>query len=234
LELEKGNVRSSQRQRRHCLQPGRESLFLWNRQRHALNGQKSRLFLTLPRLAAEGDKQRSLEVACSDPVDENRERSDVPRDVQRAESFVQKSVRGGGSADENGGMDCIGTGLDVECVVSFQEGDVNAPEKLADRAKDAVVGQSKDEESEMEATLMESVLSTLLLISPFFFWGTAMVAMKGILPKAGPMFVAATRLIPAGALLVGFARYVGIILRISFLNPLTITCLQPWNQASRF
>jgi hypothetical protein len=44
-----------------------------------------------------------------------------------------------------------------------------------------------------------------LLVSPFFFWGTAMVAMKGVIPKTGPFFVAALRLIPAGALVVAFA-----------------------------
>ncbi|CAI5527353.1 unnamed protein product [Closterium sp. Naga37s-1] len=45
----------------------------------------------------------------------------------------------------------------------------------------------------------------MLLISPFFFWGSSMVAMKDVLPKAGPMFVASVRLIPAGLLLVAFA-----------------------------
>lgn len=44
-----------------------------------------------------------------------------------------------------------------------------------------------------------------MLVSPFFFWGTAMVAMKEVLPKCGPFFVSAFRLIPAGFLLVGFA-----------------------------
>ncbi|XP_019419006.1 PREDICTED: WAT1-related protein At3g02690, chloroplastic isoform X2 [Lupinus angustifolius] len=45
----------------------------------------------------------------------------------------------------------------------------------------------------------------VVLISPFFFWGTAMVAMKEVLPKCGPFFVSAFRLIPAGFLLIGFA-----------------------------
>ncbi|KAL8463588.1 hypothetical protein ACS0TY_034299 [Phlomoides rotata] len=41
--------------------------------------------------------------------------------------------------------------------------------------------------------------------SPFFFWGTGMVAMKQVLPKIGPYFVAESRLIPVGFLLIGFA-----------------------------
>jgi drug/metabolite transporter (DMT)-like permease len=42
--------------------------------------------------------------------------------------------------------------------------------------------------------------SPLLLISPFFLWGTAMVAMKGVIPQTTPLFMAAIRLFPAGIL----------------------------------
>lgn len=38
------------------------------------------------------------------------------------------------------------------------------------------------------------------LISPFFLWGTAMVAMKGVIPYTTPFFMAAVRLVPAGIL----------------------------------
>lgn len=54
---------------------------------------------------------------------------------------------------------------------------------------------------------MESKLSQrnlpflpLLLIAPFFFWGTAMVAMKGVIPNTTPLFMAGIRLVPAGLL----------------------------------
>lgn len=46
-----------------------------------------------------------------------------------------------------------------------------------------------------------SWLFSLLLIAPFFFWGTAMVAMKGSLPHTTPFFVATLRLVPAGLLI---------------------------------
>ncbi len=39
-----------------------------------------------------------------------------------------------------------------------------------------------------------------VLISPFFLWGTAMVAMKGVIPYTTPFFMAAIRLVPAGIL----------------------------------
>lgn len=108
--------------------------------------------------------------------------------------------------DDGDGMECIGTGLDVECVVPLKTLDAKAPGQFPERAVNRN-GMGEKEGGDGEAGLLKSVLETLLLISPFFFWGTAMVAMKGILPKAGPMFVASTRLIPAGALLVAFARY---------------------------
>jgi drug/metabolite transporter (DMT)-like permease len=46
-----------------------------------------------------------------------------------------------------------------------------------------------------------SPLFPLLLIAPFFLWGTAMVAMKGTLPHTSPFFMAGVRLVPAGVLI---------------------------------
>ncbi|WP_035991732.1 DMT family transporter [Leptolyngbya sp. KIOST-1] len=39
----------------------------------------------------------------------------------------------------------------------------------------------------------------IVLIAPFFLWGTAMVAMKGAMPHTTPFFMAGMRLVPAGA-----------------------------------
>lgn len=49
----------------------------------------------------------------------------------------------------------------------------------------------------------------LLLISPFFFWGTAMVAMKGVIPDTTPLFMAGVRMVPAGVLLLLVAALTG-------------------------
>jgi drug/metabolite transporter (DMT)-like permease len=50
--------------------------------------------------------------------------------------------------------------------------------------------------------LTESRLATpILLIAPFFLWGTAMVAMKGTIPHTTPLFMAGVRLFPAGLLI---------------------------------
>jgi drug/metabolite transporter (DMT)-like permease len=48
-------------------------------------------------------------------------------------------------------------------------------------------------------------LTPILLVVPFFLWGTAMVAMKGVMPHTTPLFMAVIRLIPAGILVLLFA-----------------------------
>ncbi|MEM9119770.1 MAG: DMT family transporter [Cyanobacteria bacterium P01_F01_bin.56] len=59
--------------------------------------------------------------------------------------------------------------------------------------------------------------SPLFLIAPFFFLGTAMVAMKYILPHTSPFFLAAFRLLPAGVLILILA----VILKLP--QPKTLT-----------
>jgi drug/metabolite transporter (DMT)-like permease len=49
----------------------------------------------------------------------------------------------------------------------------------------------------------------LLLIAPFFLWGTAMVAMKGTIPHTTPLFLAGVRLLPAGILILATALIMG-------------------------
>jgi drug/metabolite transporter (DMT)-like permease len=57
----------------------------------------------------------------------------------------------------------------------------------------------------MEKTMLfnaRSPLQRLLLIAPFFLWGTAMVAMKGVMSQTSPFFVGALRIMPAGLIVV--------------------------------
>lgn len=53
------------------------------------------------------------------------------------------------------------------------------------------------------------LLAPLLLIAPFFFWGTAMVAMKAVIPHTTPLFMAGVRLVPAGVLVLIVATILG-------------------------
>ncbi|WP_084639428.1 DMT family transporter [Geitlerinema sp. PCC 9228] len=48
-----------------------------------------------------------------------------------------------------------------------------------------------------------------LAIAPFFFWGTAMVAMKGVMPHTEPFFLAGWRILPAGILVLLAAALAG-------------------------
>ncbi|MBD2211785.1 EamA family transporter [Nostoc linckia FACHB-104] len=52
-------------------------------------------------------------------------------------------------------------------------------------------------------------IASLLLIAPFFLWGTAMVAMKGVIPHTTPLFMAGVRLLPAGILILVAAALMG-------------------------
>ncbi|MEO1297358.1 MAG: DMT family transporter [Cyanobacteria bacterium J06636_16] len=47
------------------------------------------------------------------------------------------------------------------------------------------------------------------MIAPFFLWGTAMVAMKGVIPETAPFFLATMRLMPAGVLVLIAALLMG-------------------------
>ncbi|OEL26246.1 WAT1-related protein [Dichanthelium oligosanthes] len=106
-------------------------------------------------------------------------------------------------------LDCVGTGSDVECFVDAgADADADAP--LLPARSRSPAAASKVDDGEGEAAVSASPSGKELwewasLVSPFFFWGTAMVAMKGVIPRTGPFFVAALRLLPAGALLVAFA-----------------------------
>ena len=63
----------------------------------------------------------------------------------------------------------------------------------------------------MHLKLTESKLpfANILLIAPFFLWGTAMVAMKGTIGHTTPLFMAGVRLVPAGVLVLGVAAAIG-------------------------
>ncbi|KAJ8550181.1 hypothetical protein K7X08_033888 [Anisodus acutangulus] len=112
-------------------------------------------------------------------------------------------------------VDCVGTGLDVECVV-------NPSEELS-KDSNFMFQNVKRDEGVLSIELLRTILEWGLLISPFFFWGTAMVAMKEVLPKTGPFFVSSFRLIPAGLMLVGFATSRGRNFPSGFTAWLSIT-----------
>ncbi len=52
-------------------------------------------------------------------------------------------------------------------------------------------------------------LNSLIYIAPFFLWGSAMVAMKGIVTQTTPLFMGGVRILPAGILVLLFAMVKG-------------------------
>jgi drug/metabolite transporter (DMT)-like permease len=68
---------------------------------------------------------------------------------------------------------------------------------------------SADVSGEIAETSTSQPVMSLLTIAPFFFWGTAMVAMKGVMPHTTPLFVAGFRLVPAGILVLIAAAIAG-------------------------
>jgi drug/metabolite transporter (DMT)-like permease len=63
---------------------------------------------------------------------------------------------------------------------------------------------------QLSSNSTSSLPKALLLIAPFFLWGTAMVAMKGVIPHTTPFFMAGVRLVPAGILVL----LVSLVLRL--------------------
>ncbi|KAF8407400.1 hypothetical protein HHK36_006531 [Tetracentron sinense] len=93
----------------------------------------------------------------------------------------------------------------VECIVTSP--DPEAPETAQLLQVKSSTFEIEDKNGEFSPP--QVFVNWAILISPFFFWGTAMVAMKEVLPKAGPFFVSSFRLIPAGMLLIAFAALRG-------------------------
>uniref|UniRef100_A0A1D1XZR0 Putative transporter sll0355 n=1 Tax=Anthurium amnicola TaxID=1678845 RepID=A0A1D1XZR0_9ARAE len=104
-------------------------------------------------------------------------------------------------------VDCTGTGTDVECF--FAESTSESDGLLQPGKVSSFEVEGGGDGAGSDGVLARGVFEWALLVSPFFFWGTAMVAMKGVIPKAGPFFVSAFRLVPAGLMLIGFAGIKG-------------------------
>ncbi|MBD2384727.1 DMT family transporter [Cylindrospermum sp. FACHB-282] len=62
---------------------------------------------------------------------------------------------------------------------------------------------------QLKLSASTSSFPPLLLIAPFFLWGTAMVAMKGVIPHTTPLFMAGVRSLPAGVLILIAAVVMG-------------------------
>ncbi|MFQ3614987.1 MAG: DMT family transporter, partial [Cyanobacteriota bacterium] len=55
----------------------------------------------------------------------------------------------------------------------------------------------------------QPIWQRLLMIAPFFLWGSAMVVMRDALAETTPLFIAILRLLPAGILVLAFRLWQG-------------------------
>ncbi|QDZ20536.1 WAT1-related protein [Chloropicon primus] len=85
-------------------------------------------------------------------------------------------------------VECYGVGMDVECEIVGEE--------------EAPVGEAPS----AEVSPWQAALGVLSLTSPFFFWGTSMVAMKFEAIHTTPLFLGSMRLVPAGAALLVWSK----------------------------
>jgi drug/metabolite transporter (DMT)-like permease len=86
--------------------------------------------------------------------------------------------------------------MEATCVLSQDEDFIDSDDTSSREA-------SPRQDDEPSGLL--GVLGGAALVSPFFLWGTSMVAMKEVLPATSPLFVASVRLVPAGLVLVAWA-----------------------------
>lgn len=130
-----------------------------------------------------------------------RSKSEIILTISR--SLVRCSTRKYNPDPNTGPVD---NGTDVECFVHGTEQPFLPPPHDKKSLPSFLISAVAEKSNK---GLVDKVIEWTILVSPFFFWGTSMVVMKEVIPKMGPFFVSAFRLIPAGVLLIGFASAKG-------------------------
>ena len=128
-----------------------------------------------------------------------------------ANAFSKEDGESTSKTDES--VECVVVGMEAACVVDENE----SAEAVVDAAgKTGSVSLSSSDgdvvgevETASDTSGLLGILGGVALVSPFFLWGTSMVAMKEVLPATSPLFVASVRLVPAGAVLIAWAASKG-------------------------
>lgn len=106
-------------------------------------------------------------------------------------------VSGPSSSSRDESLECVVVGMKATCVLSEDEDDEVGVSSSTDRDPVPI--------DEQQRSGVLGLLGAAALVSPFFLWGTSMVAMKEVLPATSPLFVASVRLVPAGLILIAWA-----------------------------
>ncbi|GIL70011.1 hypothetical protein Vretimale_19688 [Volvox reticuliferus] len=114
-------------------------------------------------------------------------------------------------APPNGTPPHNGTHQEINCTLSGLDSMMCIVEDVPDEAEVSTAGSLSlpAEATAVNDGLLATILQNMLLISPFFFWGTSMVVMKSVVPHTTPLVLGALRLLPAGLMLVGWATASG-------------------------
>lgn len=121
----------------------------------------------------------------------------VDRRSQPPPSSPTPSSNGG----TQGTTQCVATGDSVMCEMLEQE------EEQLLLSERTLSGSAA---STAPPSLATTVMNTALLVSPFFFWGTSMPALKLVMPHVpSPLLLGALRLLPASLLLIAWAAVTG-------------------------
>jgi drug/metabolite transporter (DMT)-like permease len=130
-------------------------------------------------------------------------------DAEAEGAAAEAATRGGGGG--GGGVECVASTMSAECVIAEPEAVDESSREVecvgvgVEAACDVTGTFDAEDASDAEGDALAGALGSLALVSPFFLWGTSMVAMKEVLPVTSPMFVATVRLVPAGLILVAWA-----------------------------
>ncbi|GFR46932.1 hypothetical protein Agub_g8580 [Astrephomene gubernaculifera] len=102
-----------------------------------------------------------------------------------------------------------GTHQEIRCTLTGLDGVTCMIEEVPDEEVVETNTSASSSTTPVEPGLLSTLTSAAILISPFFFWGTSMVAMKSVVPHTTPLLLGALRLLPAGVALVGWAAATG-------------------------
>ncbi|KAF5837194.1 Drug/Metabolite transporter superfamily [Dunaliella salina] len=120
----------------------------------------------------------------------------------RASSKEEAPQQGMATQQNQQELECTLSGMDnVEC-------DYVDPAANPDRPPSTSSMQG-EQQSAPDLVQVAGPLGLLVLISPFMFWGTSMVAMKGLMTAFSPLLMGSFRLLPSGFILVAVAAAQG-------------------------
>lgn len=117
-----------------------------------------------------------MDVQCyiTDDESSTQPQQQMPRQPQPALAGLPSN--GNGQVPKGQHIDCVSTGMDVRCFISDDDATTAAP-KVGVSAAPAAPRTAAAAASGEGGPMMQ-LLGAALLVSPFFFWGTSMVAMK--------------------------------------------------------